>query len=43
MLASADRGSIPVCYCVQSGTQILLILAGDNVQPAMVEKIQHKG
>jgi hypothetical protein len=38
-----DGGSIPVHHCVQPGTKLLLISAGDNVQPAMVQKIQHKG
>jgi hypothetical protein len=39
----ADGGSIPVRHCVRPGTKLLLILAGDDVQPAMVQKIQHKG
>jgi hypothetical protein len=39
----ADGGSIPVHHCVRPGTKLLLISAGDNVQPAMVQKIQHKG
>ena len=34
--AGADGGSIPVRNCVRSRTKFLLILAGDNVQPAMV-------
>jgi hypothetical protein len=38
----ADRGSIPVHHCVQTGTKLLLILAGDNAQPAMVQKFNTK-
>jgi hypothetical protein len=43
MLAATDGGSIPICYPVKSGTRILHIPAGDNVQTTMVQKIQHKG
>jgi hypothetical protein len=42
-MTCTDRGSIPIHHCVWSGTWFLLILAGDNVQPALVQKIQHKG